>query len=141
MSQDNRYTIVIGCGRLGSKVASVLSNRGEGVMVIDKNEESFRKLASSYEGLTYIADAMDVDIYQAVDIERATTVIVCTNADNTNILIANIIQKVYRIKNIIIRLYDAEREFLFHNSGIKTISPTELSKNEIINYLEEETYA
>ncbi|MEA4895358.1 MAG: NAD-binding protein, partial [Oscillospiraceae bacterium] len=36
---DEEYTIVIGCGRLGANLANTLSDKGENVLIIDKNKD------------------------------------------------------------------------------------------------------
>lgn len=44
--------VIIGCGRLGANLADCLYDEGKEVIVVDKEETAFRKLSSSYGGLT-----------------------------------------------------------------------------------------
>lgn len=125
------YTIIIGCGRLGSNIANTLSNEEENVLMIDKKIDSFKRLNSNFGGLTIVGDGTDLDILKEAKIEKATNVIVVTNDDNTNIMITQIARNIFNVKKVIARLYDVERESVYHKFGINTICPVVLSAKEI----------
>lgn len=38
------YVIILGCGRVGSELAKLLSAEGHNVVIIDKNSESFNRM-------------------------------------------------------------------------------------------------
>lgn len=130
------YTVIIGCGRLGSSLANVLSNKGGNVLVIDRNKDSFGKLAPSYNlGLsTLIGDATDIDVLHEA-VEKATAVIVATDNDNTNIMIAQIAKELLKKERVIAKLNDPERECVYREFGIDMISPAVLFAKEICNWL------
>lgn len=129
--KNENYTIIIGCGRLGANLANTLSDNGEDVLIIDKNKEAFRKLSPAFGGLTLNGDATDLDILLEAQISNATTVIAVTNNDNANILVAQITREIFHIERVIARLYDPEREYVYHEFGIDTICPAVLSVKEI----------
>ncbi len=129
--KNENYTIIIGCGRLGANLANTLSDNGEDVLIIDKNKEAFRKLSPAFGGLTLNGDATDLDILLEAQISNATTVIAVTNNDNANILVAQIAREIFHIERVIARLYDPEREYVYHEFGIDTICPAVLSVKEI----------
>lgn len=129
--KNENYTIIIGCGRLGANLANTLSDNGEDVLIIDKNKEAFRKLSPAFGGLTLNGDATDLDILLEAQIGNATTVIAVTNNDNANILVAQIAREMFHIERVIARLYDPEREYVYHEFGIDTICPAVLSVKEI----------
>ncbi|MBE5991285.1 TrkA family potassium uptake protein [Lacrimispora sp.] len=129
--KNENYTIIIGCGRLGANLANTLSDNGEDVLIIDKNKEAFRKLSPAYGGLSLNGDATDLDILQEAQINNATTVIAVTNNDNANILVAQVAREIFHIERVIARLYDPEREYVYHEFGIDTICPAVLSVKEI----------
>jgi len=129
--KNENYTIIIGCGRLGANLANTLSDNGEDVLIIDKNKEAFRKLSPAFGGLTLNGDATDLDILLEAQINNATTVIAVTNNDNANILVAQIAREIFHIERVIARLYDPEREYVYHEFGIDTICPAILSVKEI----------
>ncbi|MBE5982755.1 MAG: TrkA family potassium uptake protein [Paenibacillaceae bacterium] len=129
--KNENYTIIIGCGRLGANLANTLSDNGDDVLIIDKNKEAFRKLSPAFGGLTLNGDATDLDILLEAQISNATTVIAVTNNDNANILVAQIAREIFHIERVIARLYDPEREYVYHEFGIDTICPAVLSVKEI----------
>ena len=125
------YTIIVGCGRLGANLASALSDEGQNVLIIDSDRNSFRRLSASYGGLSVVADGTDLNALRDADIQKATAVIAVTNRDNTNIMVAQIARELFRVDNVIARLYDPERESVYQEFGIKTICPAVLSAKEI----------
>ncbi|OGO88242.1 MAG: potassium transporter TrkA [Clostridiales bacterium GWF2_36_10] len=133
--KNSDYTIIIGCGRLGTGLADSLSDSGGNVMVIDNDKDAFRKMSSSYGGLTLIGDATDIDILKEAQIENANAVVCVTNNDNTNIMVAQIAKELFKVKHVISRLYDPERECLYREFDIATICPAVLSANEISKLL------
>ena len=135
------YTVIIGCGRLGADLANTLSEQGENVLILDKEKDSFRKLSSSFGGLSVEGDGTGLDTLKAADVRRADTVIAVTNNDNVNIMIAQIAKECFSVKKVICRLFDPERECVYQEFGIDTICPAVLSANEIDKILNRNTGA
>lgn len=127
--------VVVGCGRLGASIANDLYEQGEDVIVIDKNEDSFRKLSDSFGGLTYVNEGTRVETYEQLELKKDDILIVATNDDNVNIMISQLVRKMFQIHTIICRLYDPQRECVYQEFGIETICPTYLSINRIENIL------
>ena len=135
LKRDTAYTVVIGCGKLGANIANTLSDAGENVLVLDRDKETFRKLSPSFGGLAVTGDGMDLDTLQGAEIEKADVVVVVTNNDNVNIMAAQIAREVFKVKRVIARLYDPERECVYRDFGIATICPAVLSAKEIEKFL------
>ncbi|NLI22803.1 MAG: TrkA family potassium uptake protein [Clostridiales bacterium] len=130
-TDQNAYTIIVGCGRLGANLANALSDAQENVLIIDKNKDAFRKLSPSYGGLATAADATDLDALQEAGMVKAGTVVVVTNNDNVNVMVAQLAREVFKVREVIARLYDPERECVYREFDIKTICPAVLSMKEI----------
>lgn len=120
-------TIVIGCGRLGSGIATKLSSEGRNVIIIDKSDSSFRRLGDGFNGYTIVGDATDVDFLKENFILETNTLIITTEDDNTNIFLADIALNIFNVENIIIRLNDPSKEKIIDTDKIKTIFPFKLS--------------
>lgn len=125
------YTIVVGCGRLGANLANTLSDQGKNVLILDRNKASFRKLSSSFGGLTLEGDGTDLDVLKEAGIPQANTVVAVTNNDNVNIMIAQMARELFQVGRVISRLYDPERECVYRELGVDAICPAVLSANEI----------
>lgn len=135
-NSEKAYTLIIGCGRLGSSLANELSDKDSDVLIIDRNKDSFRKLAPSYGGLTLMGDATDFNVLNEAQIKKVTRVIAVTDNDNTNIMLAQISKAHFNIARVIIRLYDPERTCIYNGMGIETISPLLLSIKEISSMID-----
>ena len=125
------YIIIAGCGRLGANLANTLSNVGENVIIIDKDQDAFRKLSPSFSGITLTGDATEISVLHNAEIEKAIAVISLTNHDSTNIMVAQLAKEMFNISEVIARLYDPERECVYQEFGIDTICPAVLSMKEI----------
>lgn len=130
-AKKSDYVIIVGCGRLGANLASALSDDGGNVLIMDKDRDSFRRLSTSFGGLSVVANGTDLDALKEARIEAASTVIAVTNNDNTNIMVAQIARDMFHVDNVIARLFDPERESVYQEFGIKTICPAVLSVKEI----------
>lgn len=129
--------VIMGCGRLGAQLADYLYDEGKEVIIVDKDDTSFRKLSSSYGGLTFISDATELETFEELSINEYTILIVVTDNDNTNIMISQIAREVYHVKTIICRLYDPQRECVYDEFHIETICPTFLSVHRIEDILKD----
>lgn len=129
--KEDQYIIVVGCGRLGANLASKLSDNEKSVLIIDKDQSSFRKLSPSFSGIILTGDATEVSILREADIEKATAVITVTNRDNTNIMVAQMAKELFKIEQVVARLYDPDRKHVYQEFGIDTICPAVLATKEI----------
>ena len=130
------YIIIVGCSRFGTNIGTELSLSGRDVVIIDINENSFRKLSANYSGFKVVGDATDIDTLMEVDIYKATMLIAATNDDDVNIMISLIAKNILNIDTVITRLYDNEKEVVYEGLDIKIIRPTTLTINEFDKLLE-----
>ena len=129
------YIIIGGCGRLGAGLAARLSLEKKDVVVIDRKEESFRKLAASYGGQTMCADVNNVARLEAAGIRKADVFIAVTDRDNVNIMAAQMAKQLYGVRHVVVRIYDGEKLKLPYGSGIEYFCPTELSEKSINRFM------
>lgn len=130
-----KYVIIVGCGRLGANLADTLSNMGKDVLVIDENRENFKRLSSNFGGLVLEGNGTDINKLKEAKIQNASSIIAVTNNDNTNIMIAQMAREIFKVEQIIARIYDPECESIYQELGIHTICPSALSSKEISNLL------
>lgn len=125
------YVIIIGCGRMGSNMATDLSAEGHDVVVVDKEKEAFKRLGTDFNGLTIVGTGIDEDILKKADIEKADAFVALTNSDNVNIMAAQIAKEIFKVPEVIARIYDPEREYSYHEFGLETVNPTVLSTSQV----------
>jgi trk system potassium uptake protein TrkA len=128
------YIIIMGAGRVGSRLAKVLTLEGHKVTVIDSDPKAFKRLGASditkIEGIGF-----DLDVLEKAGIEQADAFIAVTNGDNSNIVGSLIARNRFRVPKVIARIYDPLRERLYQTFGIQTISSTSWAANKIKNLL------
>ncbi len=128
---EKRSIVIIGCGRLGAQLANLFSEQHKNVLIIDQKADHFRKLSPAYGGLTLEADATDVAVLEEIHLNPNTQLIVVTNNDNINIMVAQMAKHLFKVKQVIARLYDPEHACVYEEFGIKTICPVILSAKAI----------
>lgn len=128
--QKNESILITGCGRFGAHLASLLSAKGYNVSIIDKDENAFHRLREDFQGFQIHGDACDLDTLEECGISKSSNVIVCTNNDSVNCMIAQIANIIYHIPNVYIRLSDPDKEEMLDGTSIKAIYPALLSIHE-----------
>ena len=119
--------IIVGCGRLGGRLATMLSNKGYQVIVIDNKDEAFRKLPETFGGFQIKADGIDLDTLKYADIDEAAIFIACTGDDNINNLLAQIASRIFDVPNVYVRFTDTDKELLIKGFNIHGIYPFNLT--------------
>ena len=132
---NEQYVVIIGCGRLGAKIANELSMQGENVQVIDLHSTSFNRLDSNFGGLNTVGDAMDIDVLKDSRIQDASAVLVLTNDDNVNHLIAQMVRILFNTKNVVLRLNDPEKRCVLEGTNMHVLCPALLSADAIQHVL------
>jgi trk system potassium uptake protein TrkA len=122
------YVIIIGCGRLGSKIASNLSNQGHSVVILDRDEKSFDHLTQEFTGFTIVGNATELESLKKAKISKATMVLAFTNKDNINYMVSQVAKEVFNVPHVIARIYDPDNVQLFNQIDVKTIIPMNLAE-------------
>lgn len=127
--------IVVGCGRVGSYLAELLSSEGHNLAVIDKDSNSFNRLTAGFKGLKIHGDALDRDILNKAGIQNADALASVTNSDSLNAAIAFMAKNKFRVPKLAIRVFDPSNAEVYRKLGISIISPTEWCANFIRDIL------
>ena len=130
--------LVIGCGKLGSRLANMLSYHGHDVSVVDKNEDTFEQLDDDFDGITVAGMPMDMNVLRNAGVESCNAVAVVTDDDNLNITVSQIVKEFFYVDNVVTRITDPVREDVFHQFGLKTICQTNLACGALYSALVEE---
>ena len=118
--------IIMGCGRVGSALATALAAAGHQITVMDVDAWSFRRLPATFGGRAMLGNGMDEDALRRAGVEGADAFVALTQGDNRNIMACQIAKHVFQVPRVVCRIYDPIREELFQKLGLKTISPTKV---------------
>ena len=130
------YIIIVGCGRLGSLLAGRLSQAGHSVVVVDRQEAAFDKVALGFSGFKITGDAAELAVLRQAKIERANILLAVTDHDNLNLMVAQVAHTVFQVPRVLARVFDPTREAVYRQFGIETISPTQLSAEAFLAALQ-----
>jgi trk system potassium uptake protein TrkA len=125
--KNNRYIVIVGCGRLGSHLANQLSREGHSVVVIDTNEATFNDLSPDFSGFRVEGDAVHMAVLKEAKLKKADVLIATTHEDNVNLMVAQVARKVFGVPNVLARVFDPKREEVYARLGIETICPTSVA--------------
>ncbi len=129
------YIIVVGCGKVGSRFAKVLSNEGHDVVIIDQNRNSFKSIGDDFRGMTITGVPIDKDVLKQAGIENADAIAAVTPEDNINIMVSQVAKEIFKVPRVLARIYNPSREHIFHHFGLKTICPTNITVDIIRSML------
>ena len=63
--------IIVGCGRVGARLASLLDADGHTVTVLDTEDYSFRRLPPDFGGTALVGNGLDQEALKRAGIEEA----------------------------------------------------------------------
>ncbi|HRZ14006.1 MAG TPA: NAD-binding protein [Candidatus Omnitrophota bacterium] len=118
------YIIIVGCGRVGSELAKLLSGEGHDVVVVDREQKSFDRLGNTFNGITLVGNGFELELLRHAGIEKADAVCSVTNGDNTNLIVAQVARKIFKVPKVIARVYDPQRANLYDALGLDILSGT-----------------
>jgi trk system potassium uptake protein TrkA len=123
------FIIIMGCGRVGARVAQMLTDAGHDVTVMDIQSSAFTRLGPDFKGTTILGDATDQEVLKRAGIERADAFLAATQGDNRNIMSSQIAKHVFGVERVVTRIYDPLRSDTFAALGLHAISPTIIGAN------------
>ena len=118
--------IIMGCGRVGARLASLLDEDGHEVTVLDIDTYSFRRLPSSFGGTALFGNGIDEEAQKRAGIEEADVFVALTQGDNRNVMSCQIAKHIFNVPRVVCRIYDPVREEMYSSLGLETFSPTKI---------------
>ncbi len=118
--------VILGCGRVGSTLATMLDQAGHTVSIIDFSSDSFQRLSPEFGGETIPGNGVDEEVLIRAGIKEADAFAAVTNGDNRNIMASQIAKEIFNVKKVMCRIYDPIREETYRELGMETICPTKM---------------
>ncbi len=134
--------LIVGCGRVGSRLASELSEQGHRVTVIDRDQSKLNLAAArgaldpaTFKGEAVVGDGTDAEVLRRSGIDEADAFIAVTEGDNRNIMAAQVAQHVFKVPHVVCRIYDPVREEVYRKMGLNTYCPTVIGTDVVMKML------
>ena len=126
--------MIVGSGRVGSSIARQMLAEGHEVSVLDEDPEAIAQLEKGLSdswvdsgGLFTVGTALEMEALEEAGIERADAFVASTDGDNTNLVIAQIAQRRFDIKTVVVRVLDPARASWYEEQGLRTVCPTKIA--------------
>ena len=129
------FVIIMGCGRVGARLAQMLDRSGHEVTILDVKTSAFSRLGSDFGGTTILGNGIDQEVLKRAGIERADAFVAATQGDNRNIMASQIAQHLFGVKRVVTRIYDPLRSATFTELGLRAISPTIIGADKFFEEL------
>jgi trk system potassium uptake protein TrkA len=125
----------MGCGRVGARLALMLTQTDHEVTVMDIKSSAFSRLGSDFKGSTILGNGIDQEVLKRAGIERADAFVAATQGDNRNIMASQIAKHLFGVERVVTRIYDPLRSDTFAALGLQAISPTIIGANSFYEEL------
>ncbi len=116
--------LIMGCGRVGARLAGLLDVDGHRVTVLDTDSYSFRRLPPDFHGTALVGNGLDQEALKRAGIVETEIFIALTQGDNRNIMASQMATHIFAVQRAICRIYDPLRQEIYASLGIETFSPT-----------------
>ena len=125
--------IVVGCGRVGSQLTSMLSDNGANVCVIDLKADAFANLGRNFNGSTVQGVGFDEDTLVKAGVDECDVMAAVTQSDNANLMCAEVASRLFGVPHVIARLYNPDHERAYMQLGIDYVCGTSLVAEDIFS--------
>ncbi|MGZ3538888.1 MAG: potassium channel family protein [Thermodesulfobacteriota bacterium] len=128
--------MIIGCGRVGSVLANQLDETGHEVVVLDRNQQAFRRLSEKFSGERIVGNGL-VDEFVRPTLEKKTDILFAmTDNDNINLMIAQKVKLNFHPGEVIAVVHDSILAGLYKELGVETVCPTDLVIKDLLQRLQ-----
>lgn len=125
------HVIIVGAGRVGRLTASILRDAGHDAVVVEKNPERAAALPGAIPG-----DIRDMDVLRAARARDASTIILTSHDDDTNIALTILFHRLRDEFQIIARCSNDRNTRTLQRAGADLVlSSASMGANLILNLL------
>jgi trk system potassium uptake protein TrkA len=125
------HIIVLGCGRIGSRLATTLEGESHTVAVVDRDRGAFRRLPERFTGRAVLGNVISQSVLEQAGIVEAGAVAAVTSGDNSNIVAARIARETYGIECVVARIKDPKRAEIYQRLGIPTVATVTWTADQV----------
>ena len=131
--------VIVGCGKVGRKIADELVKEGHDLVLIDRDAEIVESTCTALDVLGVVGDATDMETLREADIENADVLLAVTESDEKNLLCCLFAKKAGNVKTIArVREpnYDEGINFIREELGLAmAINPERAAANSIASLI------
>jgi trk system potassium uptake protein TrkA len=127
------YVVIMGGGKVGEYLASVLLEQGNEVAVLEQNSDRADQLSVALEGayLVINGDGCDSTYQEDAGIRKADVFAAVTGRDDDNLVACEIAMRLFNVPRCIARVNNPKNRRIFQEIGIESVASTMLIANMI----------
>ena len=133
--------VIMGCGRVGAALATMLDADGHEVTVLDIRPDAFKRLPPQFKGKKHAGNGIDQDVLARIALDQADAFVAVTQGDNRNVMATQMAKQLFGVRRTLCRIYDPIREEIYRELGLETISPTLVGARMLKDMLDREPVA
>lgn len=111
------YVIVVGGGQTGSRLAKRLSDRGNNVVIVEKDERRAHELAADLDVLIIHGSGSDMDVLKDAGVDKADVLVALAEGDEVNLMACELAKKM-GVTRVISRVNDEKHARMFEELGV-----------------------
>jgi trk system potassium uptake protein TrkA len=111
------YIIVVGGGQTGSRLAKRLSDRGNNLVIVEKDERRAHELAADLDVLIIHGSGADMDVLKDAGVDKADVLVAVAEADEVNLMACELAKKM-GVPRVISRVNDEKHARMFEELGV-----------------------
>lgn len=123
--------LIVGCGRVGRRLAGVLQRLGHDVSVLDADAANItllQEMDPPFTGMTLTGVPIDTDVLRSAGIEACDAFAAVTPDDNINLMAAQIARDIFQIPHVIACVDDpSHKEVYAERFGLRIVCGTNLT--------------
>ncbi len=129
--------MIVGCGRVGSVLANRLDEAGHRVVVLDRNQQAFRRLSEKFSGERIVGNGLVDEFVRPTLQEKTDMFFAMTDKDNVNLLIAQRVKRHFDSGRVMAVVHDSILAGIYKELGVETVCPTDLVIKDLLQTIKE----
>ena len=126
------FMVIAGGGKVGLNLARELLEKGHELSLIEQWRPRYIRLERELEHVAQYGDATELWVLERAGIHDADAFIASTDDDNINVVIAQIAQRRYQVRNVVVRVFDPDKAAFYEERGLRVVCPTNRAIGEMI---------
>ena len=122
----------MGCGGVGTLVATTLSQGGHDVVVLDSNPESFRRLSEELKRRAIVGDGTQREVLMTAGIDEVEVFVAVSSNDTANALASQMAKHVFQVDKVICRINNPANYEMYTGLGLDAVSATQVVSHLIV---------
>lgn len=131
--------VIIGYGRVGSRVTRALAASGHEITLIDKEAVRLRGAVELTNVRLVQGNGIDVDVQREAGVGEADQLLALTREDNVNLMAAQVAREFFRVPQAIARVFEPSHAEACADPQLMTVCPTLYAVDVIVNQVNPST--